>query len=128
MAKIKSIVNAATEQQVHAYEIVKPLLTSAYNEIKELSKKKQDENLNVKKVKIINRLLVRSMEFLKEEPTSEFLELLDEDDLPTNSDAFLILSQFLEVLDQFHSTHYHIYSLDNPNWVSGGQWDTFEKK
>ena len=49
-----------TEEQIGLYETISPLLHSAFDEIKEFSKKKQDEPLNVKKVKMINRLLEKA--------------------------------------------------------------------
>ena len=69
-----------------------------------MSGKKQSEQLNLNKVKIINKLLDKVLILLKNELTIEFLQKLDEDDLPTNSDAVLILSQSLSAMDQFHSS------------------------
>lgn len=52
--------------------------------------------LNKFKVKTINKKLGQVLEILKNEPTHEFLELLDEDTFPSNSDAVLMISQFLK--------------------------------
>lgn len=70
-------------------------------EVKELSKKKQDEFLNKLKVKSINRILIRLKELLKNEPLNDFLDLLNEDELPTNSDAVIIIVQYETALQQF---------------------------
>lgn len=100
---------------------ISPLLKSAFDEVKELSKKKQDEELNLKKVKVINRLLEKAKEILKDEPTIDYLELLDEDDLPSNSDAVLIMSQFISAMNKFHGDHYH-YENSMLSWDNEGHW------
>lgn len=109
-----------SEEQVKLYSTISPLLQSAFHEVKEFSKKKQDELLNVKKVKMINRLLEKAKEVLKNESTVDFLDLLDEEDLPTYSDAVLIMSQYTSALSQFRQNHYH-----SGEWEMGfgGDWD-----
>ncbi len=109
-----------SKEQISLYGTISPLLTHAFNEIKEFSKKKQEEQLNLNKVKTINRLLEKAKELLKEEPTIDFLDLLNEDDLPTNSDAVLTMSQYIAAMNKFHSDHYHINSWDIDG---GGDWD-----
>ena len=116
----KPVEKKTTDEQVKLYLTINPLLKSAYDEVKEFSKKKQDEELNIKKVKMINRLLEKAKVILKDEPTVEFLELLDEDELPTNSDAVLIMSQFISAMNKFRSDHYHLNSWDIDG---GGEWD-----
>ena len=108
------------EEQIKLYNTISPLLHSAFNEVKEFSKKKQDEPLNLKKVKMINRLLEKAKEVLKNEPTVEFLDMLDEDDLPSNSDAVLTMSQFISAMNKFRSDHYHLNGWDIDG---GGEWD-----
>lgn len=116
----KPVEKKTTDEQVKLYLTINPLLKSAYDEVKEFSKKKQDEELNIKKVKMINRLLEKAKVILKDEPTVEFLELLDEDELPTNSDAVLIMSQFISAMNKFRSDHYHLNGWDIDG---GGEWD-----
>ena len=94
------------------YDTISRLLQAAFNEVKEFSKKNQDELLNEKKVKMINRLLEKAKEVLKNEPTVEFLDLLDVSELPSNSDAVLTMSQYIFALDKFRIDHYQ-----------GGNWD-----
>ena len=109
-----------TGEQIKLYSTISPLLWAAFNEVKEFSKKKQDEQLNLKKVKMINRLLEKSKVVLENEPTVDFLDMLDEDDLPTNSDAVLTMSQYISAMDKFHSDHYHRSKWD----IDGdGEWD-----
>lgn len=110
-----------TDEQVKLYFTINPLLKSAFDEVKEFSKKKQDEELNIKKVKMINRLLEKAKEILKDEPTVDYLELLDEDELPTNSDAVLTMSQFISAMNKFHEDHYH-YENNMLSWDNEGHW------
>lgn len=109
-----------TEEQIELYETIAPLLRSAFDEVKEFSKKKQDEALNVKKVKMINRLLEKAKEVLKNESTVAFLDFLDENDLPSNSDAVLTMSQYISALKKFRDDHYHSGDWD---MKFGGEWD-----
>ena len=77
-----------------------------YGELQELSKKKPDTPLNNFKVKSINRVLEPIKELLKEENMYPFLDVLDMDDMPTNSDVVLILSQYIKSMDIFHDKYY----------------------
>jgi len=113
-------VKKTVDEQIKLYETISPLLDSAFNEIKEFSKKKQDEPLNLKKVKKINRLLEKAKVVLKCEPTVEYLDMLDEDDLPSNSDAVLTMSQFISAMRKFRKDHYHSNEWD---FDLGGDWD-----
>ena len=72
----------------------------------ELSKKKPDTPLNNFKVKSINRVLEPIKELLKEENMYPFLDVLDMDDMPTNSDVVLIMSQYIKSMDIFHDKYY----------------------
>ncbi|MDY0183809.1 MAG: hypothetical protein RBR39_10965, partial [Proteiniphilum sp.] len=80
-----------TEAFVEKFEMLSGLLHSVYSEMKEFSKKKPDDALNKFKVANINRVLEKIKELLKDDPTIEFLDLLDDETLPTNSDAILII-------------------------------------
>ncbi len=95
-----------SENQVEQYDMLDKLLDSIYNEIKDLSKKKPDEHLNELKVKMINRLLKQVKELLITEKTKEFLDLLDEEMLPSNSDAILVISQHRSSMKQFKKLYY----------------------
>lgn len=110
--------NLPTEAEVENFKMLNQLLESVYLEMKEFSKKKPDEPLNTFKVKNVNRLLVKVKEGLKNEPTIDFLDLLDEESLPTNSDAILIIGQFKASMDRFrgkYNTKYRVWTtIENP--------------
>lgn len=95
-----------TEAQIQKFEMLDRLIDSIYHEMKEFSKKKPDEPLNKFKVKNINRIIEPIKEILKDEPTSEFLDFLDDETLPSNSDAILIIGQFQASMKRFHSKYY----------------------
>ncbi|MDR0512442.1 MAG: hypothetical protein LBG93_05005 [Treponema sp.] len=95
-----------TKDDVKLFSTINPLINSDLREIRELSKKKQDEPLNKFKINIINKKLEKAIFLLRNEPATEFLELLDEASLPTNSDAVLQISQFIIALKKFHHKYY----------------------
>lgn len=98
--------DVTTKEKARLYEVTEPLLTAMYREFREFSKKKPDEALNPVKIKVVNRLLVRCQEVLASETSLSFLDLLDEDEVPQNSDVVLTLSQYEAAMQQFHSTYY----------------------
>lgn len=106
MAKKRSTKNLTTEAQVEQYNLLSPMLNVIFGEIKELSKKKQDEVLNKLKVGMINRILEQIKQLLSGEPTTQFLELLDDEILPTNSDAVLVLAKFKAAMAHFKNTYH----------------------
>jgi chromatin segregation and condensation protein Rec8/ScpA/Scc1 (kleisin family) len=104
MAKKKA--HLPTEAEIEKFEMLDKLTDSIYTEMKEFSKKKPDEPLNKFKVKSVNRVLEQVKAILQNEPTVEFLDLLDDESLPSNSDSILILSQFMASMKQFHSKYW----------------------
>ena len=54
---------------------------------------------------MINRLLTDAKGLLSAEPSAPYLELLDEEMLPQNADALLILGQFKAALNQFEEKY-----------------------
>jgi hypothetical protein len=55
------------------------------------------------KVKVVNRVLEPVLTLLQDEPQRRFLDMLDEDDLPENSDVVLMLGQALTAMRSFRS-------------------------
>ena len=107
-----------TQKDSEQYEMLQPLLYASYKEIQELSKKKPDTPLNALKVKMINRILVPLKEILSGEDVAEYIDLLSEDELPTNSDAVLILSQYLRALDAYKMKYYkHNSRTGRSEWI-----------
>ncbi len=109
-----------TNAQAEKFDMLSPILKSILDEVKELSKKKQDESLNKLKVGMINKVLSQIKDLLKEDPTCQFLDLLDDATLPTNSDAVLIIAQYKGAMEQFKEKYYGWDGNDN-------RWFTKEK-
>ena len=106
MARKRKMEKLITDAQAEKYELLSPMLDAILGEVKDLSKKKQDEVLNELKVKMINKVLDQIKELLSDEPTIQFVGLLDDEMLPTNSDTVLILAQFRAAMDIFKGTYY----------------------
>lgn len=92
MRKQKSSTN-----RFNKYEKIRGQIKALHEEISTLSRKKPDDGINPFKLKFINQVLSEANEILKEEylPKSDF-RTFDEENLPTNSDVVIILSQYLE--------------------------------
>ena len=95
-----------TKDETKMFDILYPMIKSDLEEIRELSKKKQDEPLNDFKVKTLNKKLEKAKGILRYEPTVEFLDLLDEETMPTNSDAVLQITQFISAMVNFRKKYY----------------------
>lgn len=106
-----------TLEEVREYNLLLPMLTGLLKEVRELSKKKQEELLNKNKVRMINNILTRIKELLKDETSHDFLELLDDDSLPSNSDALFIMVQFDSAMLQFKSRYYRVDRLGHGTWL-----------
>lgn len=108
--------NKTTIDRANTHDTTMPLLNSMYTEFKELSKKKPEAAISKNKIKIVNRLLEKVREVLIEEESIEFLDLLDEDDVPQTSDVTLILSQYVAAMGGFHSKYYGYVSGEGHIW------------
>lgn len=106
MSKKASKLNLPSQEKVEKFQMLSGLLNSIFEEMKEFSKKKPDELLNQLKVTMINKVLKQIKEVLSSEPIVEFLELLDDATLPSNSDAVLIIGQFMLAMKQFTDKFY----------------------
>ncbi len=95
-----------THAQVAEFEMLWPILKSLLAETKELSKKKADNPLNKLKIGMINKVLERVKKLLATDPAIKFLELLDDETLPSNSDAVFIIAQYDAAMEQYKDKHY----------------------
>ena len=95
-----------TEKDIEDYSLLKEMLKSQRHEFNLLSKKNPNVQLNLMKVKMVNRVLEPLNEILKHEPSHKFLDILSEDDMPTNSDVVLIISQYETAISEFRGKYY----------------------
>ena len=100
-------------KNIEDYELLKNMLYSQKKEFDLLSKKKSDEQLNPMKIKMANRVLEPLKELFKHEESHKFLDILNEDELPTNSDVVLIISQYKTAIRDFKIRYYKDY-----HWIT----------
>jgi len=106
-----------TADKASTHDTTMPLLESMYTEFKDLSKKKPDAAVSKSKINIANRLLEKVRLVLNDEDSIEFLDLLDEDDVPQVSDVTLILSQYVAAMTAFHKKYYGWNGLEH-DWFT----------
>ena len=83
-----------TAEDVQEFERLEQQLHSLLSELSGLSSKKPNDGINKFKLKMINSLLERANHILdNQRPFPEFT-LFDDNDLPTNSDTVVMLSQY----------------------------------
>lgn len=98
---MRSQIIKTTIEKAKIHDTTMPLLNSMYNEFKELSKKKPDASVSKYKINIVNRLLDNVRIILVDEEHIDFLDVLNEDDIPQVSDVTLILSQYVAAMKEF---------------------------
>ena len=108
-----------TAEKAETHDNLMPFLDSMFREFQELSKKKPDGALNKRKVEIVNRLLRDIHGIFEGDSTGAYLDLLDEDDLPQNSDVVLILGQTVAAMNTFKEKYYgYRQSLGKHTWTT----------
>lgn len=95
-----------TEKEIQDYSLLKDMLLAQRKELDLLSSKKPNEQLNKMKIKMVNRVLEPLKNILKYEDSYKFLDTLQEDDMPTNSDVVLIISQYETAITEFRNKYY----------------------
>jgi hypothetical protein len=106
MAKQVKIQNGPSQEEVKQFEMLYPMIIADLAEVRSLSAKKPDGALNKLKVNMINKKLEKVKLLLTSEPTTEFLDTIDIDLLPTNSDAVFIILQFKTAMDQYKAKYH----------------------
>ena len=90
-----------SEAEVQEFERLEQQLHSMLTEMSELSKKKANDGLNKFKLKLVNVLMEGINRFLGDQRPFKEFETFDENDLPTNSDVVVMLSQYAAAVFQF---------------------------
>jgi hypothetical protein len=89
------------KDDIFEFEKLEQQLHSFLDDISELSKKRPNDPLNKFKLKFINATLLKLNGILKDDrPFAEFKQF-DVDDLPSNSDVVLLLSQYAAAAHRF---------------------------
>ncbi len=107
--------NLPTNAETIECEAYNLMLNAAYDEMKELTKPKPDETISELKTKSLNKLFVNIRKLLKKEPSAGLLDLLDKNNLPTYSDAIIVLVQYRSAMTHFMNNYYGVDSRTNQN-------------
>jgi hypothetical protein len=88
--------------EIEIFNKLRIQLKELLRDISELSKKKPNDAVNKFKLKLVNKVLDTANSIIdeKNKPFEDF-NLFDEDDLPSNSDVVLILTQYSACLSKF---------------------------
>ena len=115
-----------TVQNIKDYKLLRDMLRSQKNEFDLLSKKKANGQLNPIKIKIVNRVLEPLKELFKNEESHKFLDTLNDDDMPTNSDVVLIISQYETAIKDFRIKYYLRDEHKSSEYSTVTRWMTEE--
>ncbi|MCR6735646.1 MAG: hypothetical protein NVV83_16895 [Afipia sp.] len=93
-----------SKEEVEALERLIGQLSGLHSEISQLAKKSPNDPVNAFKIKLINKVIVAGNSILEAgyRPFDEFEEF-DSDDMPTNSDITMILTQYNEQAERYRS-------------------------
>ena len=111
-----------TDSDIDKFVKLVKQIKNLISEFSVLSKKKPDDAVNKFKIKLINPVLEVANYFIsdkKYKPFAEF-ELFNEDDLPTNSDVLVILSQYSACLEKYCEDSIEYYA-GKRYWLVNGK-------
>ena len=106
------------KKEIEVFEKLNGQLDGLYDEMSALSKKSPSDAVNEFKLKFVNQLLSEINAFLRNEykPFAEFNKF-EEDDLPTNSDVVLMLSQYLNCMEKLRADNIKFDDFRTWYWV-----------
>ncbi|MFX0139067.1 MAG: hypothetical protein ACFFDN_35830 [Candidatus Hodarchaeota archaeon] len=109
------------KKEVDLFKKVNTQINTLYTEISALSKKKPNDAINKFKLKYINKVLEDANKLLKQnyKPFTDF-DLFDENDIPSNSDVTMMLSQYIDFLGKLRDDNIK-YKNGEYFWVINGK-------
>jgi len=116
-----------TDKDIENYSLLSDMLNAQRREFDLLSKKKADGALNKMKIKMVNRVIEPLNKLFKNEPSHKFLDVLDENDMPTNSDVVLIISQYEAAINEFKDKYHRTDKHKQNDYGSTSRWMTVER-
>lgn len=101
-----------TIDDVNSFEKARGQLQQLHNEISLLSKSKPDNPINKFKLEFINEALATANVILTADfkPFKDFA-IFNADEMPTNSDVVMILSQYIDCLESLRSANIYNKSV-----------------
>ncbi len=106
-----------TKEEIDRFEKLQTQIEGLHTEISTLSKKSQNDALNKFKLKFVNQLISEANELLGEDykPFKDFSSF-DENDVPTNSDVAMMLTQYLNCLEKLRTDNIKKEDKYPQNW------------
>jgi hypothetical protein len=100
-------------------------LQGLHSEVSQLAKKSPNDGVNPFKLRLINKVILAGNQVLGDNyrPFTEF-EKFDADDVPTNSDVTMIISQYMEQAERFRSDNVR-YDSGTWKYLLGGKASNF---
>ena len=109
------------KEEVAEFENLEQQLQSFLDEVSELSRKKPNDPMNKFKLKFINTTLAKLNTLLARYRPFDDFEQFDVDDLPSNSDVVLILSQYAGSVLRFRTDNTNFNTREREwYWVVDG--------
>ena len=99
-------------EDIERYEELQSKLMSIRNDIAALSSKKPGEQLNKFKIKYVNDVLTKINDLIGTDKPYDDFEAFDEDALPTNSDALMIINLYINGMHRFKTHNSSDQSID----------------
>ncbi len=109
------------KEDVGVFETLQAQLRGLYEEMQTLVKKSPNDAVNRFKLSLINSIISRANDFLVKEqrPFDDFVKF-PEDNLPSNSDVLVILSQYLSCLEKIRADNIE-YEWEKWYWIVDGE-------
>jgi hypothetical protein len=110
-------------KDVDVFEKLKAQLDSLHQEMSILAKKSPNDAVNAFKIRLVNACLMQCNELFgnRYRPFQDF-GVFSTDELPSNSDVTLILSQYIECAEKFRSDNIGVVN-GNWRWLIPGDAD-----
>jgi len=113
------------KKQVDAFETLQAQLKGLYDEMQTLVKKNPNDGVNKFKLGLINTVIRNANALLGESqrPINDFVEF-GEDNLPSNSDVLVVLSQYLSCFEKIRADNITTDAFSDDNkwyWVINGK-------
>lgn len=107
--------------QVADFESIQGQLDGLYGEMVKLAAKRPNDALNKFKLKIVSALLDRAAKLFGSSQILGGFDGFSDEDLPTNSDVVLVLSQYRSHLEKVRADHIQYDGLGRWYWLIGGE-------
>ena len=110
------------KKEIDEFEQIQAQLQGFYTEVSNLAKKKPDDSINLFKLKLINQIIKRASKLpAKNKPFADF-DQFETDNLPSNSDVLIIVSQYLSSLEKLRADNIEYVRISKKwFWILDGE-------